>query len=201
MEILQSHPYPTTGGWGIEALGSAMDSYKEREKWTAAGMFAFVCNDWVDPLSVWLGDLHILEVMAGAGWLAKALRDRHHDVIATDDYTWADKKEWKMQTDVIKMDAAAAVKHYGALVNVLIISWPYMDDHAYEAIKTLGEVNPHALIIFIGEWEGGCTASEAFFESFEEVEDANFEPVKRAYKTWFGLHDSIYLGKYKPATP
>ena len=39
-------------------LGSSviMDSFMEREKWIAQGMFAFVCWEWVEPLAKWIGN-------------------------------------------------------------------------------------------------------------------------------------------------
>lgn len=173
-----------------------MESYGIKDKWIKQGMYAFVCWDWVNPFVEWIGTRKCLEIMSGAGWLAKALREKNVDIIATDDYSWVRPREWKIVSEVIEMNATSAIHTYGSQVDILIVSWPYMDDDAYNAIKTLHQVNPNALIVYIGEWESGCTASDKFFLHFEELNDENFQKVQDAYKTWWALHDTIYLGRY-----
>jgi len=60
---------------------------------------------------------------------------------------------------------------------------------AYKTIKAWGKDRP---IIFIGEWHGGCTANDKFFEHFEPYDDI----PDFGYKSWPGMYDNIYVGKY-----
>lgn len=167
-----------------------------REEWIEKGMFAFVSHRWVKPFADWIGKRQVLEVMAGAGWLARALREYKIDVIATDDYSWHKKRDWKMQTDVEEIQAADAITKYGKKADILIISWPHMDSAAYEAIKLMIEVNPETLVVYIGEDEGGCTADTLFFEHFSEIWDEQFKKAAELFQRWPGMHDYIKLGKY-----
>ena len=193
MEILQSHPAPDMGHWTVDL----MHRFPEREIWTdKRGMYAFVCWDWVNPLTEWIGKRKVLEIMAGAGWLAKALRSKGIDVIATDDHSWIDEKRWPLQTEVERLSALKALKKYGRSVDIVICSWPYMNNDAYHALRLLGKINPAAIFLYIGEWEGGCTASNKFFEHYGLIEQEQFKKVTRAYKSWWCMHDRIYLGRY-----
>lgn len=187
------HPYPR-----YEWPNKIVEAYQQRERWTIRGMFAFVCWDWVQPLSSWIGRRKVLEVMAGAGWLARALSEKNIDITATDDHSWIEKKGWPLQHPVEQLDAVSAIEKYGAAADLLIISWPYMEPAAFETVRKWNEVNPDGLIIYIGEQEGGCNADQDFFEHFEEVSDESFHVVGNRYRTWEGLHDTIVLGKYKP---
>lgn len=174
------------------------ESFTIREEWLyKKGMFAFVAKEWTTKLAAWIGERKCLEVMSGAGWLAKALREEGVDIIATDNMSWAQKKGWDLVTDIEELDCVKAVTKYGKDIDILIISWPYMDNNAYKTIKRLHTINPDALIVYIGEGMRGCTASDAFFMHFEEVKDPEFTPVQKHYRSWPGIHDRPILGKYK----
>jgi hypothetical protein len=170
-----------------------------REKYVDAGMYGFVSWRWVNPFVKWIGKRKVLEVMAGRGWLAHALRLKGVDIIATDNFSWAKNRGWKEPlTEVEELDAVESVIKYGKDIDILIISWPYMDSTAYEVIKKLYEVNPSALVVYIGEGEGGCTADDLFFDHFEEIEDESFSEVEKNYERWWGIHDWPFLGRYSP---
>lgn len=196
LQIPEKHPYPKKARFDF-SFPDVVQAYRERETWTTRGMYAFVCWQWVDPLAEWIGQRKVLEVMAGAGWLARALSEKGVNIIATDDHSWAGKWNMIFQYDVEKRDALTAIEQYGSTCDIIIISWPYMDPNAFEAIRKYYEVNPEGLIVYIGEQEGGCTANEEFFQHFKEVLDDTFQSISRNYRTWEGLHDSILLGKYK----
>jgi len=196
LPIPETHPYPKKARFDF-TFPDVASAFHERQACASRGMFAFVSWDWVKPLVAWIGNRKVLEVMAGAGWLARALSEKGINIIATDDYSWIEKREWELQTEVKKMDAFSAIEIFGEESDILIISWPYMDPSAFEAIRKWNEIRPGGLIIYIGEQEGGCTANEEFFEHFEEVNDDTFNFVIYNYRTWEGLHDTIMLGKYK----
>lgn len=177
-------------------IGDYISSFSLREGWMKKGMYAFVSWEWVIPFARWIGNKKCLEVMAGAGWLAKALREKEINIIATDDYSWSSKWGHKVLTDITEMNALTAIKQFGHECDILIISWPWMDSSAYKAIKKMNEVNPKSLIVYIGEGEGGCTANESFFNHFQEIDDGEFNKAAQKYKSWYGLHDQLLLGKY-----
>lgn len=187
-----------------------LEGYKAQHEWQKRGMYGFVSWKWVNPFVKWIGNRRVLEVMSGVGYLAYALRYKGIPVIATDTRRWelhshhpANKERfpdggWKAVTSIERLSANKAIVQYGRNVDILIISWPYMDDSAYHAIKAMHVMNPNALVVYIGEGEGGCTASELFFEHFETVQDIEFEHVADQYETWHMLHDYMTLGRFKP---
>lgn len=176
-----------------------MSSHYEREKALEKGMYAFVSWEWVNPLSEWLDESRCLEVMAGRGWLTYALRQKGMNVIATDDYSWHTKMKWgEPVTPVEKLDAVGSVQMYGKAIDVLIMSWPYMDSTAHDTIKTLHEVNPDAVVVYIGESYGGCTADDSFFEHFERIKnDVYFNAASNRFSSFRGINDQLMLGRYK----
>lgn len=167
-----------------------------REAYNQAGMYAFVSKKWVVPFSRWIGERKVMEVIAGRGFLAKALREQGIEVHASDNFSWGVGNWTETVTEVEKMDAIEAVLKHGKDHDILIMGWPYMDDLAYYIIKTLYQVNPNALVVYIGEGNGGCTASERFFEHFKLIEDEGFEEATSNYQSWEYIHDRLYLGRY-----
>lgn len=178
-----------------------IERYVMRDKYIKEGMFGFVSWKWVNPFVKWINNRKCLEVMAGRGILSYALKQKGVNIITTDDFSWHTKEEFKQWnnsiTEIEKIDAIEAIKKYGKEVNIVIMSWPYMDNTAYQVLKTLYEVNPFVYLVFIGEHWGGCTADDEFFQHFEEIEDENFQVVNEKYERWFGLHDYMMLGRYK----
>ncbi|QST02144.1 hypothetical protein IMZ31_22085 (plasmid) [Pontibacillus sp. ALD_SL1] len=169
-----------------------------REKYVGIGMYGFVSWRWVKPLSEWLKGKRCLEVMAGRGWLSYALREMGVDVVATDNFSWISGSDVK--TEVEPLEATEAVKKYGAEVDIVLMSWPPMSEDAYQVLKTMQDVNPDLLLLYIGESPGGCTANDDFFDHFQEVDDEEFdEKIAPLYQSWWGIHDSLYLGKYEPS--
>lgn len=169
-----------------------------KEAYNGVGMYAFVSWKWVNPFVEWINGRKCLEVMAGRGWLSHALRLKGVDVIATDDYSWSNNRGWKEPlTEVIDADAVESVNLFGKQIDILIMAWPYMDNTAFKVIKRLYEVNPTAIVVYIGEGPSGCTADKEFHDHFEEVDDEKFYPVVRNYQQWYAIYDYPVLGRYK----
>lgn len=160
------------------------------------GMYAFVSKDWIKPLAKWIGERKVLEVMAGAGWLSKALDEEGVNIISTDNYSWKNCTKQQIY-NIEHYDASKAIAKYGKDVDIVIMSWPYMNNLAYRLIKKCYLVNKNIKVIYIGEDFGGCTANDNFFNSFEIENDKNFNLVNKKFKSWLGIHDKLYLGKYK----
>lgn len=172
-------------------------AYYLQDELRQKGMYAVITWQWVKPLAKWIGDRRCLEVMSGRGWLSLALRSQGVNIISTDDYSWADTIQWgESVTEVERLDAIEAVNKYGKDIEILICAWPYMDDTAFRTISALHVINPDALIIYIGEFDGGCTADDNFHKHFQTIKDEEFHRVADMYQRWPSLHDFVYLGKY-----
>jgi hypothetical protein len=187
-------PYPKSKRWNISSM---MNEIQERYEWNKKGMFAFISKEWIKPFSKWIGKRACLEVMAGAGHLSKALREFGINVIATDDYSWPKKNDWEFVTEVIEMEAVKAVIKYGKQSDIIIMSWPYMDSTAFKVLQAMHVINPHAILIYIGEWHGGCTADDEFFRHFSEIDDMEFTKAVSNFRSWEAIHDYVYQGKWK----
>lgn len=153
------------------------------------GMFAIVARNWIDELANWIGDRSCLEIMAGSGWLAKALSESGVDIVATDDLSWDFHKKVDLVFPVEKLNATASIKRYSD-ADVLIVSWPPYRGNAIDyACRAWGKGIP---IVYIGEGEGGCTATDYFFRHFVEYDNMPYIPLL----AWPGLHDRVMIGEW-----
>lgn len=77
----------------------------------------------------------------------------------------------------------------------LFLCWPYMNEMAEECLKHYAGKR----LIYIGEGQGGCTASDDFFEqlSAQWEQIAEHRPIQ-----WDGIHDWIHVfDRIKEARP
>ena len=161
--------------------------------------FSLVSSDWVNMLNASIiKNRPCFEVMAGSGMLSRALQNLGVDCAATDINDWANLKsyeEWKRPfTEIEELDCIKAVEKYGKDRDFLIMSWPpYLNDIAYKTLVQYKDINPKGKIIYIGEDYGGCTATDEFFDEMEKYEVHTPEEVNNLYKSWFGIHDRIYV--------
>lgn len=160
-----------------------------REKCTKRGMWALVYRSWVQVLAEWIGDRQVLEVMAGRGWLAKALAEEGVSIVATDDGSF-DKRHNKCGPvhEVLSLDALGAIARFGDDADVLIMSWPpYGDEAATDALEAWGTGRP---IVYIGEGEDMACAPDSFWQCWRK--DAGAPDIPLA--SWDGIHDFIEIG-------
>ncbi len=161
--------------------------------------FSLVCTQWIKPLSQWIGNRKCLEVMSGCGSLTKALKDEGINIIATDNFSWKGIDNWNNTkhywTEIEDMDAIESIEKYGKEVDIIIMSWAYMDDTAFRVLQTMRKVNPDLIMIYIGEGHEGCTADDEFYDSLIEIEDNEFSNINKLYPRWFGIHDCLWLIK------
>lgn len=171
-----------------------------RDEFINLGMFGFVSWKWLNPFAEWIGSRKCLEIMSGRGWLSYALRSKGVNTIATDNFSWHKNEQFQLWnetvTNVENIDAVSAIKKYGKDVDIVIVSWPEPGDTTFNSLKTLNNINPDALFIFIGEWEESVCANNDFFNSFKVINDPKFDAVSSNFQSWFGIKDRIYLGKY-----
>jgi len=161
-----------------------------RRECISRGMWAMVEQTWTQELADWIGNRDCLEIMAGAGWLAKALFNKGVAITATDDYSWdgnQHSKDMKRVHPVSLMHSIDAVLL--PVAEVLIVSWPpYGGSDIIDACRLWGPERP---VVYIGEGVGGCNAPEEFFKYFDTSEDPGIH-----LPTWWGLHDQVMIGYY-----
>ena len=179
----------------IDDIKDNIRALEERDIFIKAAGFSLITKNFIKALSEWIGDRSVLEIMAGTGYISKSLKDEGVNVVAVTDIkesSWGFKKEW---TEVEKLSANEAIMKYNN-VDIIICSWAYMDNTMYAALLTMREYNPNAIILYIGEDYGGCTANDNFFENLISIEDDAFEEnVIPLYRRWGGIHDEPRLVK------
>jgi len=172
-------------------------AYSSRQYVTSTkGMWGIVDLQWTKKLSEFIGDRTCLEVMAGAGWLAKALSIHGVDIHATDNYKNHQKTRFKTVYDVEKMDAVKAAKKYHNK-EILIMSWPpYRDSIAFNTLRAWhnNKSPSHQTVIYIGEGWDGCTADDKFHKHFHIEKDCDDLGIE--YPNWFGIHDTVFVGHF-----
>jgi len=157
-------------------------SYAQRRH----GMWAIIDSIWTRDLADWMGERTCLEVMAGAGWLAKSLSAHGVDLVATDLDVKAKWGKCPTVHPVKALDALTAIVQHPE-AEVLLVSWPpYADPIIEQVAEVWGTERP---IIYIGEAKGGCTATEVFCTQLHIVE-------KLEIPHWPGLHDEVMIGNY-----
>lgn len=174
-----------------------IDSFIYRNLIVRNSGFALISMEWVQPLAQWIGKRRCLEIMSGSGALACALAQYGVEVIATDNGSWSGSYDtWFSEpwTKVEKLSCLDAIEKYAGDCELIICSWPDMDDDAYNALEKMRSINPKAMMIYIGEW-GGATANEKFFDSVMVVDDSQFSFAVKNFKQVCGIHDWPHLVK------
>lgn len=176
------------GGHNFTRFGEEWREYYEaRDKCNERGMWPIVDMAWTKQLADWIGQRSALEIMAGGGWIAKALNQHGADIVATDDYSWAGKHSQMIPVyPVGRLHALEAVVTIPA--DILLISWPpYGDETISAACRLWDSAKP---IIYIGENDGGCNAPESFWECFQVDNSVPHFPMV----SWDGIHDYVMIG-------
>ena len=195
-EVPPESPDGLTGD-GLEWNGPLDDSHsygdylRARTACIEKGMWALVEQQWTAELSRWIGTRRTVEIMAGRGWLAKALAGHGIRIIATDNGSWSSSHGGAVPVfDVWRFEAVEAVRTFNKEADILLVSWPPYGDRAIcRAAEEWGEERP---IIYIGESRGGRNAPEEFFDAFQWLKGLKF-PLK----SWYGFYDNVYIGYYK----
>lgn len=179
-------------------LREALYGFEIRDKIIESMGYSFICDSWIVPLTHWISGRKCLEIMAGSGALSYALKRQGVDIIPTDNHSWERwfNKPNALWVDVIKKDCLDAIEEYGRDVDIIIMSWAYMDDMAYKSLLKMREVNDKCIMVYIGEDQGGCTANDDFFENARIINnDPLFTIASQCYKSWYGMHDELKLIK------
>jgi hypothetical protein len=178
------------GGWHLNC-GDFLKTIQGKTVCNELGMWAIVYHEWVKELAKWIGNKQCLEIMAGAGWLAKGLKQCGVNIVATDNFSWNKTQHAKVKPvfPIGNYEASEAIMNINA--EILIVSWPPYGCHAIvKACEIWGTEKP---IIYIGENQGGCNATDAFFERFKLIQNHPDIPIK----SWNGIHDYVRIGYWQ----
>lgn len=161
--------------------------------------FALLYWSWIRPLASWIGNRKCMEIMAGCGSLTKCLQDCGVKIFATDNYEWHNRESYIVWndswTEIEKIDCVEAINKYGKDIDIIICSWPEMNDIAYHCLCAMRNVNPNCIMIYIGEPYMGCTASDLFFENAEYIENDSFNEITKIYKPFASIRDGLFIVK------
>lgn len=166
-----------------------------RSKFTESCGFVFWTRSSMDELAAFIKDDKWLEIMSGTGYLGNTMNTVYHsNIIMTDDKSW-NKGAWAdddIYKNIEKLDALDAIDKYHDEVKGVIMSWPPYADPI--ATKILERCTEYKLpILYIGEYEGGCTADDEFFELLDDDKyNGEFEIIP-SLRQFPGIHDSAML--------
>lgn len=149
--------------------------------------YSLISKEFLNELSIFLKDKKCLEIMGGTGVLSKGLKDFGVDITCTDNYSWSNFNFNNLWSKVINIDALDAIKTYD--FDILIISWPYTDNNAFECLKLAREKDKP--ILFIGDTLH--TANKDFFESINIINP--LEDLNKYLKSWVETNDNILFIK------
>lgn len=132
----------------------------------------------------------IVEIGAGVGYWASLLRQMGVEVKAYDSSPLPEENHWHMYADPkpwteVEKGYSDKAGHYPD--HTLFLCWPPMSDMACHAILTYKEAGGKR-VIYIGESDGGCTASAEFHDELNENWQ---ETVTLDIPQWAGLHDYL----------
>jgi hypothetical protein len=141
-----------TEGWSINMTGMYYRSF-----YCKAVSWAVYSTEFLDSMQRLLAGRRVLEVCAGRGVMSRVMRGRGEDWTATDLNPVTD--------DVEEMDAIEAVRQYKP--DAIVASWiPYGSDLDVQLAEVARELG--IPMVVIGEGNGGCTGSEAFWNRSRE---------------------------------
>lgn len=120
----------------------------------------------------------VLDLFAGAGYMAKSFREAGIPTIATDDYSWG------FEGPAEKLDALSAIRKYGDQIQTVLLAWVPPEDTIDMAVYELVRAEyPHLNIMVISEGPYGCTGSYDFAQLHSGWEDFH------TYQTTWALRD------------
>ena len=197
MECVRQGTIPPSSPDGLDEHGWAHPEWyyhgtehlRDRNECNERGMWAIVSRDLARAMAEYISGRQVLEIMAGAGWLARALADEGVSIIATDNGEW-DSRHEKMRRlfPIEQLEASGAVRQHPE-TELLLVSWPpYAESAIVPACESWGTERP---IIYIGETAGGCNAPDEWWDHFWEDRETQI-PLA----SWPGLHDHVFVGHW-----
>jgi hypothetical protein len=134
----------------------------------------------------------VIEIGAGRGYWAKLLKEENCLVKAYDTKTKRWVKTWDAPFIPTKYGGVSKAAKYPK--STLFLCWPpYSNDMAIKALEYYYNAGGNTAI-YVGESEGGCNATDGFFEFLEE----KFKKIELVrIPQWSGIHDSLIVWERK----
>lgn len=132
----------------------------------------------------------LLEVGAGTGALASAVKAAGGRIVASDNYTTHGKNGWHgSRGRVLKAEAGRAVRLLARTRGVnLLCSWPSYDDGwCYRAVRLLPRGR---LFAYVGEGPGGCTGDDDLHRLLYRDFDLMSEVIIPVHEF---MHDRLFI--------
>lgn len=196
IERLKRHEIPDTYPEDIETIDGICTLSMQglefmRESIISLSSFPLITKTWINILADYLCGETCVEIMAGSGMLAYALREKGIHVIATDNKEWNWEYPW---IDIKEMGYQETIRCYMRNCSYLILSWPEMGENAYHALELMRKANPEAKMIYIGEF-GGCCADNKFVNEAQIVDEKWIRKINENFMHWAGIHDKVLILK------
>lgn len=161
------------------------------------GMWAYISAPFGKQLSNYLKDKNVLEIMAGNGYISKALKQYNSSKknYATDSKTWNKINATGNHpvTKIEQLSALDAIDKYKNNVDVVIMSWaPDKEIDDYQVLKKIRDINKnkHKLdFIIIGEYKG-ATNSKKFWNNAQLKE---IKSLSNKISHFDLIDDKVYL--------
>lgn len=191
-EIPPEPPRTTSIGghnWGSITPNEFQEMFDARSFCRTRGLWTVIDQRWTKQLALWINGRTVLEVMAGGGWLAKALSEYYADITATDRIEGWETAHHNMRHvyPITRMGAVVAVDNYCDR-DLLLICWPPHKDRTTIAIcDAWGTDRP---IIYIGD---PAFAPDGFMRRFKTI---NPHPLIPLF-SWPGMHDRVMIGHWR----
>lgn len=184
-----------------------MTSIKKKEDWEKAqrtigsfdkrkihnqklGWF-ILTQEVMDKLALFMKNKTVVEVFAGTGYLANAIRKRagmdEKQYRAYDNASYSRFYEESRHSGVTYKNAfMAPIKKAG----IVVMTWPpYATNHGERIVKKMCSGQ---YLVFNGEGRGGCTGNDKMFEclkkDFDHLQDLS-ECINAHHVRFFGIHD------------
>ena len=150
------------------------------------GIFGLPCKEFFEYIVSNYGDYKTAyDIGCGCGYLSYGLKKTNPDlnVIAVDDfkssYRYKHLNEFRLWHPIIDNVDFKSIKN-----SLVITNWcDYGNDLAYKIAKYLHKSNR---MIYIGESEGGCTASDKLFDNFAVNE------IPAPWFSWKFIYDQVF---------
>ena len=188
---------PGANWWRETEVNDGIDAsvlrWKMRDAFIAGFTFAIPCREALEFIAGY--SRNIVEVGAGTGFWADQLRRVGVDVIATDKVGQGESAYHHTvgaHSPIVQLEASDAIKAHPDR-DVLAI-WPcYSEDWLERAID---HMQPGRKLFYIGESNGGCTATSGFFDKVYDEgqykELGYFNMVQ-----WSYIHDEMWVYEKK----
>ena len=168
-----------------------INTFKVRNEYVKNN-FSILCHEFFISFDHMISDLNlknISELHSGIGWFTLWLKKYNIPISnCIDNMTWKYFKNRYLK-HVEKKDSIEFVKN-NSNIEMFILSWPYMDNTAYNVWKAMKKGQ---YLFYIGEDCGGCTANDNFFKAVEKKEVEDIWSLNKNFISFWGIYDRPFL--------